>query len=116
MRKTRCTSLELVVKKIMAAGAITPLEAMERIGRRGTVAGVRQTSHRSRTANGEYMLFLTLEDLHGTLDTILFPDAYRAAKSLLGSSTPLLVTGVMEMDTERGEPFMKVERVVLIKS
>ena len=30
------------------------------------------------------MLFLTLEDLHGTLDAILFSDAYRAAKSMVG--------------------------------
>jgi DNA polymerase III alpha subunit len=105
--------LELVADKI--TGAITTLEAAERIGRRVTVAGVRQTSHRSRTAKGESMLFLALEDLQGTLDAILFPDAYRAAKSLVGTSSPLLVTGVMEMDSERGEPYLRVERVVLVK-
>jgi len=103
--------LELVAEKIVGSGAITTLEAAERIGRRVTVAGVRQTSHRSRTAKGESMLFLTLEDLHGTLDAILFPDAYRAAKSLVGTSSPLLVTGVMEMDSERGEPYLRVEKV-----
>jgi DNA polymerase III alpha subunit len=104
--------LELGAKKIATTGAITTLEAAERIGRRVTVAGVRQTSHHSRTAKGESMLFLTLEDLHGTLDSILFPDAYRAAKSLLGSSAPLLVTGIMEMDTDRGVSFLRVERVI----
>lgn len=103
--------LELVAEKIAKSGVITTLEAIGRIGRRVTVAGVRQTSHHSRTAKGESMLFLTLEDLHGTLDAILFPDAYRAAKSLLGSSVPLLVTGIMEMDAERGEPYLRVERV-----
>jgi DNA polymerase-3 subunit alpha len=109
--------LELVAEKITKSGAITTLEAVERIGRRVTVAGVRQTSHRSRTAKGEgaAMLFLTLEDLQGTLDAILFPDAYRAAKSLVGTSAPLLVTGVMEMDAERGEPFLRAERVSLVK-
>jgi DNA polymerase-3 subunit alpha len=104
--------LELVADKIVQAGALTTLEAVERIGRRVTVAGIRQTSHRSRTTNGESMLFLTLEDLHGTLDAILFPDAYRAAKSLMASNFPLLITGIMEMDTERGEPFLRTERVV----
>jgi len=107
--------LELVAEKITKSGAITTLEAAERIGRRVTVAGVRQTSHHSRTAKGESMLFLTLEDLQGTLDAILFPDAYRAAKSMVGTSVPLLVTGVMEMDSERGEPYLRVERVVLVK-
>jgi DNA polymerase III alpha subunit len=106
--------LELVSEKIMAAGAITTLEAIEKIGRRVTVTGVRQTSHRSRTAKGDSMLFLTLEDLHGTLDAILFPDVYRNAKSLLGSSAPLLVTGIMEMDSDRGGFYLKVERIVLV--
>ena len=42
------------------------------------------------------MMLLTLEDLVGTLDVILFPDVYRQAKTLLGSSTPLLITGIIE--------------------
>ena len=61
------------------------------------------------------MLFMTLEDIDGTLDTILFPDVYRVAKSLLNSSAPLLVTGVMEMDNERGEPFLRAEKVVSVE-
>lgn len=107
--------LEFVTGKIKEAGAITTLEAIERIGRRVTVAGIRQTSHHSRTAKGEMMLFLTLEDIHGTLDAILFPDIYRLTKSILNSSIPLLVTGVVEMDHERGEPFLRVEKVAAIR-
>ena len=106
--------LELVAGKISAAGAITTLEAAERIGKRVTVAGVRQTSHRSRTAKGEPMMFLGLEDLAGTLDVILFPDAYRQAKDALASSAPLLVTGILEMDAGRGEPFLRAEKVARI--
>ncbi|HLA86378.1 MAG TPA: hypothetical protein VJL10_00005, partial [Anaerolineales bacterium] len=106
--------LELVSEKITEAGAISTLEAAERIGRRVTVAGVRQTSHRSRTAKGDSMLFLTVEDLHGTLDAILFPEVYRLAKSLFDSIKPLLITGVMEMDAERGQPFLRAERVVSV--
>ncbi len=107
--------LELVSEKIKGTGAISTLDAIARIGRRVTVAGVRQTSHRSRTAKGESMLFLTLEDLHGTLDAILFPDVYRIARPLFDSTMPLLVTGVMEMDVERGEPFLRVEKVVSVR-
>ena len=102
--------LELAAEKI--SGASTTLEAVEKVGRRVTVAGVRQTSRRSRTAKGEAMLFLTLEDLHGTLDVILFPDVYRAAKTFLDSNAPLLITGIMEMETERGEPYMRAERLI----
>jgi DNA polymerase-3 subunit alpha len=102
--------LELVSEKIR--GASTTLDAVEKVGRRLTVAGVRQTSRRSRTARGEMMLFLTLEDLHGTLEIILFPDVYHAAKTMLDSNTPLMITGIMEMDTERGEPYMRAERLI----
>ena len=107
--------LEFVTEKIMGAGAITTLEAIERIGHRVTVASIRQTSHHSRTVKGEMMLFLTLEDIDGTLDAILFPDVYRHAKSILNSSIPLLITGVVEMDHERGEPFLRAEKVAAIE-
>ncbi|HEX7596657.1 MAG TPA: DNA polymerase III subunit alpha, partial [Polyangia bacterium] len=80
--------LELVADKIAAAGAITTLEAAGRIGRRVTVAGVRQSSHRSKTARGDLMMFLTLEDLEGLLDVILFPDVLRQARSALSSPAP----------------------------
>ncbi len=106
--------LELVAEKIVSSRAITIMEAAQRIGRRVTIASVRQASHRSRTAKGDMMLFLTLEDLSGTLDTILFPEVYRVSNSLLNSSRPLLVRGVMEMDIERGEPFLRAEKVALV--
>ena len=105
--------LELVAEKI--TGYCTTLEAVEKIASRVTVAGVRQTSRRSRTSKGEMMMFLTLEDLNGTLDVILFPDIYREAKSFINSNTPILVTGVVEIDTEREEPHLRAERVVLVK-
>jgi len=102
--------LELVQEKI--TGAISTIDAVEKIGRRVTVAGVRQTSRRSRTAKGDQMLFLTIEDLQGTLDVILFPDVYRSTSSFLDSDPPLLITGVMEMDKERGEPYLRADKVV----
>jgi DNA polymerase III alpha subunit len=105
--------LELVTEKII--GASTTLDAVGQIGRRVTVAGIRQTSRRIRTAKGEMMLFLTLEDLHGMLDVILFPAVYRMTKAVLDSNTPLLITGIMEMDTERGQPYLKAEKLVLVR-
>jgi error-prone DNA polymerase len=106
--------LELLADKIAAAHAISSLDALERIGQRVTVAGVRQTSHRSRTAKGEPMMFLTLEDLSGALDVVLFPGIYRRAQEVLSSNAPVFVTGLMEMDDSRGEPFLKAEKVVKI--
>jgi hypothetical protein len=55
-----------------------------------------------------------VEDLNGTLDVILFPDVYRAVKSFVNSNTPLLISGVMELDDGREEPFLRAEKVVSI--
>ena len=107
--------LELVAGKIAAARAITTLDAVGKVGQRVTVAGVRQTSHRSRTARGESMLFLTIEDLFGTMDVVLFPNAYQRAKNIVSSSHPFLVTGIVEMDVESGDPFLKAERVTKLE-
>ena len=106
--------LELIADKLQGTGAISTVDAVARAGRRVTVAGIQQASHRTRTARGD-MLFLSLEDLQGTLDAILFPEVYRQAKSLISSTTPFLLTGIMEMDTERGEPFLRVEKVVTLR-
>jgi DNA polymerase III subunit alpha len=106
---------ELAADRIAATGAMSTLEAAERIGQRVTVAGMRQTSHRSRTAKGEPMLFLTLEDLSGMLEVILFPQVYRQVREIVSSGRPFLVTGMVEMDSGRGEPFLKAEKVTALE-
>jgi DNA polymerase-3 subunit alpha len=88
------------------------VEAAGRIGQKVTIAGIRQSSHRTRTAKGESMMFLTLEDLVGTLDVILFPDVYRRVSSFIYTPAPLLLTGTIEMDQNRMEPFLRAEKVV----
>jgi DNA polymerase III alpha subunit len=103
--------LELVARQIAEAGAITTIEATGRTGQRVTVAGIRQSGHSSRTAKGEAMMFLTLEDLAGMLDVVLFPAIYRQARGIIHSSEPLLVTGVVEMDSTRGELLLRAEKV-----
>lgn len=106
--------LELYEDKIKRSGAISTVEAAGRKGQRVVIAGLRQSSHRSRTARGESMLFLTIEDLEGMLDAVIFPDIYRRVKDLVYSSQPLLVTGVVETDAARGEPILQIEKISLI--
>ena len=106
--------LELIADKLNGTGAISTVDAVARVGRRVTVAGVQQASHRTRTTRGD-MLFLSVEDLQGTLDAILFPEVYRQAKISISSAKPFVLTGVMETDTERGEPYLRVEKVVAVE-
>ena len=103
--------LELLSEQIVRSGAITTAEAVERIGQRVIIAGIRQTSRRSRTARGETMMFLTLEDSSGMLDVIIFPDVYRRTKAIVSSNSPTLITGTVETDGERDEPYLKAEKV-----
>lgn len=101
--------LELSARQVSAAGAITTLEAATRIGQRVTVAGVRQSWRRVKTNRGDWMMFMTLEDLDGLLDVVVWPEAYSRSRAAIGSSSLLLVTGVIESDTRRGEPVMVAE-------
>ena len=103
--------LDLFTNRITEASAISLLEAMEHIGQRVTVAGIRQTSRRSRTSKGEMMMFLGMEDQTGSLDVILFPDVYRQGAHLISSATPFLITGIMEMESSRPDPFLRAEKV-----
>ena len=107
--------LELLSEQIARSGAITTAEAVERVGQRVTIAGVRQTSQRSRTARGEMMMFLTIEDLSGMLDVIIFPDVYQRAKNIASSNSPMLITGLVEMENGQDEPFIKAEKIEPLK-
>jgi DNA-directed DNA polymerase III PolC len=107
--------LEFVSKIIASSGSVTTVEAMERIGQRVCVAGIRQSSHRSKTSKGDLMMFLTMEDLVGVLDVVIFPEIYNRVKASLSAITPIFITGVMEVDNDRGEPYLRCEKITLIK-
>lgn len=107
--------LEMVAEQITQSGAISTAEAAAKYGQPVVVAGIRQTSRRTRTARGETMLFLTLEDLTGILDLIIFPDVYQRNRILLHSDSPLLISGVIEIDRDDGDPFLRVETVTELR-
>ena len=106
--------LEFVAGIISKTQTITTIDAFERVGQRVTVAGIRQSSRRSKTSKGDMMLFLTIEDLVGVLDVIVFPDVYSRARQLLSASTPIFLTGIMEIDSQRSEPFLRCEKITRV--
>ena len=104
--------LEKAASQIRTAGAITTVDAAARIGDSVLVAGMRQTFRRSLTSGKEWMGFLTIEDLEGMLDVVLFPSAYSRSRADLSSSAgPFVVEGVMEREPTTGEPLLRAERV-----
>jgi DNA-directed DNA polymerase III PolC len=68
----------------------------EHVGRTVTVAGLLAASRRARTRTGEFMKFISLEDEHGLIECVLFPDAYQRYGHLLVSRGPYVARGTMD--------------------
>lgn len=104
--------LELMADKIAEAGAVTTVSAAAKAGQRVRVAGMRQTWRRfASTKRGDYLYFMSLEDLEGMLDVVIFGDVYRRCRSALSTPGPFVIEGVVEPDPARGEPVIRAERV-----
>ncbi len=107
--------LEQVGKQIAAAGALTTVDAASRLEQNVRVAGMRQIWRRSRTTRGEAIYFMSLEDLEGMLDVVITAEVYRRSKAALSTAGPYVVEGQVELDRQRGEPFIRAERIWALK-
>ena len=74
----------------------------------GIIAGLKQKV----TKKGDKMAILNLEDLSGTVETVVFPDLYASAHHLLLTDTPLIVTGQLDK-SEQGNK-IKAVRIHLL--
>ncbi|MBF0291357.1 MAG: DNA polymerase III subunit alpha [Nitrospinae bacterium] len=52
------------------------------------------------TKKGEMMAFLTLEDLHGVAEIIVFPKVYSQCVNLLEQDDPVFIKGIAKVDDE----------------
>ncbi|MGE4578802.1 MAG: DNA polymerase III subunit alpha [Desulfuromonadales bacterium] len=59
----------------------------------GIVAGLKELT----TKKGDRMAFVTLEDLGGFVEMVVFPETYAASMDLLKSEEPLLVSGTLDV-------------------
>jgi DNA polymerase III alpha subunit len=103
--------LELVAGPISRAGAVTTVGAAARLGQTVRVAGMRQSWRRTRTARGDYIYFMAFEDLEGMLDVVIFADVYRRHRAAFAAAGPWMLEGRVELDSGRGEPVIRAERV-----
>ncbi len=104
-----CHPSELWVESAKEAGAIPTTELAQHAGRAVKIAGWIVTDRRVRVrparpgqkpkrSAGRYMKFLMLEDLHGTVEVTLFPDAYARVGHRLSDAGPFLVAGTVRDD------------------
>ena len=61
------------------------------------------------TKKGDRMAFLTVEDLAGLVEVIVFPDLYQACQSHLEPDTPVLVEGELTVDEKGGTATNKIK-------
>ena len=64
------------------------------------VGGVITQLRTQLTKKGDRMAFLTLEDLYGTIEVIVFPETYRQSITYCESEEPLLIWGTVEGDSD----------------
>jgi DNA polymerase III alpha subunit len=67
-------------------------------GRKVKIVGWYMTSKRIRTKNGSIMKFLSLEDLTGTFEAVIFPNVYMNVAEKTLSFGPYLIEGKVDME------------------
>jgi DNA polymerase-3 subunit alpha len=65
-----------------------------------SIGGIVATCRQLKTRKGDRMAVFTLEDAHGGVEVIAFPEAYQRAAPLLEPGTLVLVRGKLERDEE----------------
>lgn len=107
--------LEKYLQKMARYHVLSSAEAIAQTGKTIRVAGMRQTLHRSRTSNGQMMAFLTIEDMEGMLDVVLFNDIYRRIPAqVLSSAGPFIIEGVIEPDENGQDLVLRAQKLALL--
>ena len=75
-------------------GGRKPMEADTSVG------GVIATARQLKTKKGDRMAVFTLEDAHGGVEVLCFPDTYQKCGSLVEAGAMVLVRGRLEKDDE----------------
>ncbi len=65
------------------------------------VGGIVANLRRRRSKKGDPWASLSIEDLDGQIDVLLFPKSYEGCQSALEDDRPLLIHGRLEVDEER---------------
>src|SRR4029453_14419069 len=92
------------------AGCVAPSELAARRGRFAPIAGVGAAPRRLVTRGGQVMQFVTFEDEHGLVETVLFPGAYATLGDPVTDPGPFLVGGRVEED--HGDVQLRVSEVL----
>ncbi|MGN0362745.1 MAG: DNA polymerase III subunit alpha [Bilifractor sp.] len=82
-----------------------------RDGNRVTVGGMLTAKTVKYTKNNQVMAFLTLEDLLGSVEIIVFPKSYEQYSGLLGEEAKVFIRGRVSVEADRPSKLI-LERVI----
>jgi len=90
-------------KEEMERLGILPISSLKEQQDKGNVniGGIVIATKEINTKRGERMAYLTIEDLYGTVEVMVFPDIYREFEYLLSMDTPIIINGNIDK-TEKG--------------
>ena len=71
-----------------------------------TVAGIVSALNEKKTRRNDIMCYVTLEDLHGSINTIFFGDLYKKYYEILHEEEPIVIKGTL--DISGGEETTKI--------
>ncbi|MGD1008442.1 MAG: hypothetical protein ABR980_14565, partial [Ignavibacteriaceae bacterium] len=90
--------LEFFTDEIGAGGIVKSPDMIKYNNRKVKMIGWYMASKRIQTSKGEVMKFLSLEDMYGTFEAVLFPKTYQTYAELTLSMGPYLVEGRVDME------------------
>ncbi len=64
------------------------------------IGGLVRSTKTIQTKRGEMMAFVTIEDMHGTVEATVFSRAFAAARDLLIEDQPILIQGQVQRDDQ----------------
>jgi DNA polymerase-3 subunit alpha len=65
------------------------------------LAGIIRTKKEITTKKGDRMAFLTIEDLHGSIEVVCFPEIYAKMKELIEDDFPVWVAGTIKKEDDK---------------
>jgi len=109
--------LERYRRQIETFGSATTLQAADLENDKPVVIGgmltrVRPLLVRNGRSAGQKMAMITIEDLHGQIDGVLFCDTFAACGEALSDHAMIFIVG--QVDKSRGAASIKVDRVIPI--
>ena len=63
-----------------------------------TICGHVMAKKEVTTKKGDRMAFITIEDLHGSVETVCFPDTYKRYRDMINSERPLWIEGTLHRE------------------